>query len=152
MSSFIYYLKFLTFLSREEIEDALSLVWDVFNEYEAVNYPKTGKEAFHRAIYSAEYLDTLTAYGAFDDDKLIGIIATRNAGSHIALFFIHGDYHRQGIGRMLFEKCIRDNENKPITVNSSEYAVGIYKKLGFVQIDLLKVEDGIRYIPMMFHR
>ena len=57
-----------------------------FIKYEAVNYPETGKEAFHQAICSAEYLDMLTAYGAFDDEKLIGIIATRNAGAHIAFF------------------------------------------------------------------
>ena len=139
-------------LTRKEIEEALPLVWDVFNKYEAVYYPETGKEAFHQAICSADYLDMLTAYGAFDDEKLIGIIATRNAGSHIALFFVHGDYHRQGIGKMLFEACLKDNENKQITVNSSEYAVDIYKKLGFVQIDLLKDEDGIRYIPMIFNR
>ena len=139
-------------LTREEIEEALPLIWDVFNKYEAVNYPETGKEAFHKAIRSADYLDMLTAYGAFDDEKLIGIIATRNAGSHIALFFVHGDYHRQGIGKMLFEACLVDNENKQITINSSEYAVDIYKKLGFVQTDPLKDEDGIRYIPMILDR
>lgn len=139
-------------LSRKEIGEAISLVWDVFNKYEAVNYPETGKEAFHQAICSAEYLDMLTAYGAFDDEKLIGIIATRNAGAHIALFFVHGDYHRQGIGKTLFKACLKDNANKQITVNSSEYALDVYKKIGFIQMDSLKEEDGIRYIPMVFDR
>ena len=139
-------------LSRKEIGEAISLVWDVFNKYEAVNYPETGKEAFHQAICSAEYLDMLTAYGAFDDEKLIGIIATRNAGAHIALFFVHGDYHRQGIGTALFKECLKDNAKKQITVNSSEYALDVYKKLGFIQMDSLKEEDGIRYIPMVFDR
>lgn len=139
-------------LSRKELDEAIPLVWNVFNEYEAVHYPEAGKEAFHRAICSPEYLDMLTAYGAFDADSLIGIIATRNAGSHIALFFVHGDYHRQGIGKMLFEECVRDNKNRQITVNSSEYAVDVYKKLGFTQVDSLKDEDGIRYIPMELYR
>lgn len=139
-------------LLRKEIDEALPLVWNVFNEYEAVYYPETGKDAFHQAICSTEYLDMLTAYGAFDGDNLIGIIATRNAGSHIALFFVCGDYHRQGIGKMLFEECIKNNKNKQITVNSSEYAVDIYKKLGFVQVDSRKDEGGIRYIPMLFNR
>lgn len=139
-------------LLRKEIDEALVLVWDVFNKYEAVNYPETGKKAFHKAICSPKYLDMLTAYGAFDENNLIGIIATRNAGSHIALFFVHGDYHRQGIGKMLFEECIKANKNKQITVNSSEYAVDIYKRLGFVQVGSLKDEDGIRYIPMLFNR
>ena len=139
-------------LSRKEIGEAIPLVWDIFNKYEAVNYSETGKEAFHLAICSSDYLDMLTAYGAFDDEKLIGIIATRNAGAHIALFFVHGDYHRQGIGKMLFKACLKDNENKQITVNSSEYALDVYKKLGFIQIDSLKDEDGIRFIPMKFDR
>lgn len=139
-------------LLRKEIDEALPLVWDVFIEYEAVHYPETGKEAFHRAICSSEYLDTLTAYGAFDGDNIIGIIATRNAGSHIALFFVRGDHHRQGIGKMLFEACIKDNKNQQITVHSSEYAVDVYKKLGFAQMDPLKNENGIRYIPMLFTR
>lgn len=139
-------------LSRKEIGEAIPLVWDVFNRYEAVNYPETGKEAFHQAICSLDYLDMLTAYGAFDDEKLIGIIATRNAGAHIALFFVNGNYHRQGIGKTLFKACLKDNENTQITVNSSEYALGVYKKLGFIQMDSLKDEDGIRYIPMVFYR
>lgn len=139
-------------LTGKEIEQAIPLVWDVFSEYEAVHYPEAGKEAFHQAICSQDYLDMLTAYGAYDGDTLIGIIATRNNGSHIALFFVRGDYHRQGVGRMLFEECLRDNMNTAITVNSSEYAVDVYKKLGFVQVDSLKDEDGIRYIPMLFNR
>lgn len=139
-------------LTKEEIQDALSLVIDVFNKYEAVHYPKTSKEAFCKAIYSNDYLNMLTAYGAFDEEKLIGIIATRNAGSYIALFFVHGDYQGQGIGRLLFEECLKENINKQITVNSSEYAVEIYKRLGFEQIGFLKEENGIKYIPMIFKR
>ena len=138
-------------LLRKEIYEALPLVWEVFNKFEAEYYPETGKEAFFQAIHLSEYLDMLNAYGAFDGDKLIGIIAMRNMGSHIALFFVHGDYHRQGIGRRLFEECIKGNKNKQITVNSSEYAVDVYKKLGFVQVDSLKDEGGIRYIPMLLN-
>lgn len=139
-------------LTKKEIQDALSLVLDVFDKYETVHYLKTSKEAFCKAIYSNDYLNMLTAYGAFDEEKLIGIIATRNAGSHIALFFVHGDYQGQGIGRLLFEECLKENINKQITVNSSEYAVEIYKRLGFEQIGSLKEENGIKYIPMIFKR
>lgn len=139
-------------LSREQIEEALPLVWAVFCEYEAVNYPESGKEAFRRAIHSRDYLNMLTAYGAFDEDKLIGIIATRNEGAHIALFFVDGKYHRRGIGRKLFEASMTDNTNSRITVHSSEYAAEIYKKLGFVQTDEIREDGGIRYIPMVFER
>lgn len=139
-------------LNREQIEKALPLVWDVFCKYEAVNYSESGKEAFRSAINSADYLDMLSAYGAYDGEKLVGIIATRSEDAHIALFFVDGAYHRRGIGRSLFEACIADNCNARITVHSSEYAAEVYRRLGFVQTDKMQVDCGIRYIPMVYER
>lgn len=139
-------------LSRTQIEDSIPLVWDVFCKYEAINYPKSGKEAFWNGINSADYLDMLTAYGAFDGKKLVGVIATRNEGSHIALFFVAGNYHRHGIGRKLFEACMADSKSTRITVHSSEYAADIYRRFGFIQTDEIKEDAGIRYIPMVYER
>ena len=139
-------------LSQTELENSLPFVWKVFLEFEAVNYPEEGKAAFYSAIHSKDYLRMLTAYGAFDNDTIIGVIATRNEGSHIALFFVDGEYQRQGIGRKLFEKCLEDNNNPLITVHSSEYAADVYKKLGFSQTEEIREDSGIRYIPMMLER
>lgn len=52
-------------LSRKNLNNALPLVWDVFSKYEAKNYTESGKQVFLSAIHSEEYLDSLTAYGAF---------------------------------------------------------------------------------------
>ena len=139
-------------LNREQLEKSLPLVWDVFCKYEAVNYSENGKEAFRSAINSADYLDMLSAYGAFDGEKLVGIIATRSGGTHIALFFVDGAYHRRGIGRSLFEACMADNSSARITVHSSEYAAEVYRRLGFVQTGIMQVDGGIRYIPMVYER
>ena len=38
-------------LTKHEINNALPLVWRVFNEYEAVNYPPDGAQAFWNAIH-----------------------------------------------------------------------------------------------------
>lgn len=65
-------------LSREELEKALPLVWDVFCEYEAINYTESGKQAFRDAIHSEDYLNMLSAYGVIENNTLVGIIATRN--------------------------------------------------------------------------
>lgn len=137
-------------LIRTELNNALPLVWKVFCEYEAVNYPESGKRAFWEAIHSEEYLNMLTAYGAFEGEKLIGIIATRNEGSHIALFFVDGEYHHQGIGRALWNAILNEKEVKEITVHSSLYAVDVYKKFGFVQTGDVQDENGIQYIPMVY--
>jgi Acetyltransferase (GNAT) family. len=139
-------------LNRNEIEMALPLVWKVFCGYEAANYTDAGKKMFYQAIHSDSYLDMLTAYGAYSEDELVGVIATRNNGEHIALFFVDGKCHRQGIGRQLFDTVLESSDSSRITVNSSEYAVEVYKRLGFHETDGLKVKDGIRFVPMVFER
>ena len=79
-------------LTKQEIINALPLVWSVFNEYEATNYSVLGTQAFYNAIHNEGFIAQLSAYGAFDRETLIGILAARNEGSHIALFFVDGEY------------------------------------------------------------
>ena len=43
---------------------------------------------------------------------------------------------------------IDDNENSFITVNSSRYAVPIYKNLGFIKTEEEKEQDGLKFTPM----
>lgn len=139
-------------LNRIEISNALPLIWDVFSEYEAVNYPANGKQAFWDAIHSEEYLNMLSAYGAFDGKELIGIIAMRNEGSHVALFFVKGTYHGRGIGRELWNTVLAENTSENVTVHSSLYAVPIYEKLGFVPTGDVQEEHGIQYVPMKYKK
>ena len=77
-------------LTKQEIINALPMVCKVFNEYEAVNYPPSGTQTFYHAIHDEGFISQLSAYGAFDGDSLIGILAARNEGGHIALFFVDG--------------------------------------------------------------
>lgn len=139
-------------LCKAQIEQALPMVWDVFCKYEADNYLENGRNAFWKAIHDPQYLEMLSAYGAFEEEQLVGIIATRSNGSHIALFFVKGEYHRRGIGRKLLEECLANSSSNHITVNSSEYAVKIYERFGFVRTDALIVDSGIRYVPMEYNK
>ena len=139
-------------LQRTEFENALPLVWNVFIEYEATDYPEAGKQAFRNAIYSEEYLNDLDMYGAYEDKELIGVIATRAHGTHIALFFVDGRYHRRGIGKKLFWACMKNNSSKRITVHSSLYAAEVYRRLGFTDTGKCQEEGGIRYMPMEWRR
>ena len=61
------------------------------------------------------------------DQKLVGIIATRNEGSHVALFFVEGKYHGKGIGRSLWNAVLKENMSEMITVHSSLFALTIYE-------------------------
>ncbi|MED9802346.1 MAG: GNAT family N-acetyltransferase [[Clostridium] innocuum] len=88
--------------------------------------------------------------GAYINKKLTGIIATRNNGSHIALFFVDGEYHRQGIGRRLFEAALKNSSSNELTVNASPYAMEIYHHLGFKDTKTEQTVMGIRFIPMIY--
>ena len=135
-------------IKREEIEKALCLVWKVFQEYEAPDYTKEGVEEFYKSIHDESYLSRLCWYGAFVQSELVGVIATRNEGTHIALFFVNGKYHRQGIGKQLFQTIKSKNNENKMTVNSSPYAVSIYHKLGFKDTDIEQAVNGLRFTPM----
>jgi len=126
----------------------LSFVWDVFLTFEAPDYTPEETAEFYRSIHDMDYLAQLCIYGAFLKEEMVGVIATRNSNSHIALFFVDGKYHRQGIGRTLFEVAKSNCTSGKMTVHSSPYAVPIYSKLGFRQTDKEQVVNGIRFTPM----
>lgn len=131
-------------LRREEITLALNLVWKVFLEYEAPDYTQEGIDEFYKSIHDERYLSMLSVYGAFSGEELVGVIATRNSGKHIALFFVDGRYHRQGIGKQLFQTVQTDK----MTVNSSPFALPVYKKLGFEVVAAEQAVNGLRFTPM----
>lgn len=135
-------------LRKDEYDAALVLAWEVFQTFEAPDYAPQGGETFYTAIHDPDYLAGLRIYGGFKDGTLIGILATRGDGSHIALFFVRDVYHRQGIGRQLFHRACQDNPSGQVTVNSSPYALEVYRHLGFCQTAVEQTADGIRYTPM----
>lgn len=132
-----------------EIERALELSGRVFLEYEGPDYTQEGIEEFQRSIKNPDFYGQLRFYGAFENGELKGTLATRNEGSHIALFFVDGKYHGMGIGRQLFERAKRDNLSDRMTVNASPFANAIYHKLGFVDSDSEQIVCGMRYTPMV---
>jgi len=139
---------FIRKIRKEEIEKALLIVWQVFQEYEAPDYSEEGVQEFYKCIHDENYLSSLDLYGAFDEERLVGVIATRNEGSHIALFFVDGKYHKQGIGKRLFRTIQIKCDSEKMTVNSSPYAVPIYHKLGFKNTGSEQMVNGLRFTPM----
>lgn len=135
-------------LAENEYSAALELAWNVFCEYEAPDYSQQGVESFNTAIHDLEYIAQLRIYGAYEGNNLVGVLATRNAGTHIALFFVKGCFHRKSVGKRLFSHACTDNTSGKLTVNSSPYAVDVYKHLGFHAIESELTTDGIRYTPM----
>lgn len=135
-------------LSPENLPEALELVWKVFSEYEAPDYSEEGIREFYNSIHDEKYLSQLRMYGAFDGARLVGVIAVRGGGTHIALFFVDGKYHRRGIGKALFQTMLKRCPAERMTVNSSPYAVPIYRRLGFSETDHEQTISGLRFTPM----
>ena len=132
---------------NEEMKDALNLVWRVFLEYEAPDYTDEGIKEFKKSIDDVNWVNAREFYGAFIEEKLVGVIATKDA-THIALFFVDGKFQGPGIGRKLYNKIIELNNQGFFTVNSSPYAHEIYKHLGFVDTDTEQCINGLRFYPM----
>lgn len=136
-------------LRAGEIPDALALMWKVFLQFEAPEYSAEGIASFRVSLEDEERIRSMTFYGAFDGKKLVGVLCMR-APQHIAGFFVDAAYHRRGIGRTLFETMRQDYDRQVFTVHSSPYAVGFYRRLGFVPTQGEQITNGLRYTPMRF--
>ncbi len=133
---------------EKDMKRALKLVWEVFLEFEAPDYTEEGIQTFKSTIDDENWVNQRDFYGAYtDDDQLLGVITTKDL-SHIALFFVDGKYHKQGIGRELYNKIELLNDKDFFTVNSSPYAHEVYKHMGFVDTDKEQSVKGLRFIPM----
>ncbi len=137
-------------ITGTQLPEAMGLVWKVFLEFEAPEYSQEGVDEFKAFIDSQIAEMTIEIHGAFEGNALLGVIATRNEGSHIALFFVKKEHHNKGIGRKLFESILPITKSRIITVNSSPYAASIYRKLGFIDTDTEQLTNGIRYVPMQY--
>ena len=135
-----------------QLTNAIALIWSTFLQFEAPDYSEEGIQSFKDFIDNKEILKTLEFWGAYDNKELKGVIATNDNRKHICCFFVKSQYHRQGIGRKLWEYLRENSQSKVITVNSSPYAVPVYHKLGFVDLDIEQVSDGMRYTPMKYER
>ncbi len=134
-------------VTQAEKANAMHLVWEVFVEFEAPDYTGEGVKTFRDFVTDKNQTDSLEIYGAYETGELAGVIATRNEGSHIALFFVDKRYQRKGVGRKLWEAVLSDSTAETITVHSSPYAAAIYRKLGFTDTDGEQTEQGYVISP-----
>ena len=135
-------------LPKDELHRAVALSLEVFTLCGTEDYNATGLESFKSFIFDERLMSELTVYGAYDEDELIGIMATKNEGKHISLLLIRREYHRKGIGRRVFRYALSHQPVGEITVNSSSYAVRFYQSLGFSKLSEEKETNGLRYTPM----
>ena len=83
------------------------------------------------------YLNSLKIYGAYVDDKLIGVI--RVVGDGYSVIFIqdllvHPEFQRKGVGTLLLKKVLCEYDSvyqMHLITEDSEKTISFYKSLGF---------------------
>jgi GNAT superfamily N-acetyltransferase len=89
---------------------------------------------------------------ALCNDELVGMIELRGT-DHLSMLFVDDRFHRRGIARALLEGAIQrlagpGAELSNIEVNSSRYAIPIYRRLGFEISGPEQTVNGITFTPM----
>lgn len=135
-------------LLNNEKDEALLFVKKVYLESKDESYTEQGIETFGNFLDNKKITKLFKIYGAFEDNLLKGVIATDRRKRHINLFFVDKNSQGKGIGKKLMNIATSNNENSYITVNSSRYAVPIYKNFGFEATSEEEQKDGIIFTPM----
>ena len=139
-------------------EDAVyDLVMRVFDKYVAPDYTEQGRRTFQDYVAPARILERFYNRADFiltakASSKIVGVLSLKER-KHISLLFVAEAWQRQGIARQLYQRAWQDlniesGSGREITVNSSPYAVSVYRELGFKSFATEQERDGIRFIPM----
>lgn len=84
-------------------------------------------------------------------DELAGAVAVRDH-AHLYHLFVATKWQGRGFGRLLWRtaqaRATACNPEGAFTVNSSVFALEMYRHLGFVDTAPRAEHDGIAYIPM----
>lgn len=144
-------------LESKDIPETVKLIREGYDRFVAHDYTREGTVRFYEyaseeALTARVETGTHFALVAVKDGELIGIIEMRNF-EQCTMFFVKAKAHGQGIGRWLFEEAVshchaHKHDLRKIVVNSSPYAVPVYKKLGFKAVGTLQEENGVVYQPM----
>lgn len=135
-------------LLNKEKEVGFLFVKKVYLENRDESYTDEGIATFFSFVDNSKITRTFKVYGIFDDEELKGVIATDRNKRHINLFFVQKNCQGKGLGKLLMNSLLKDNKNSYITVNSSRYAVPIYKNFGFEATSEEEQKDGIIFTPM----
>jgi GNAT superfamily N-acetyltransferase len=100
----------------------------------------------------ASYLSSEYRYHVAEDEgSIVGVVATRD-NKHLYHLFVAESHQRRGLARVLWcvawEACVVAGNPGEFTVNSSQYALPFYEKLGFIQIGPEENRRCVISIPM----
>lgn len=90
---------------------------------------------------------------AVERRRIVGVIAMIPRG-HLYHLFVAETHHRRGIARTLWttarDEALENGNPGRITVNSSRYAVPVYRRFGFVEDGGITAKNEITCQPMVW--
>ncbi len=132
------------------------LIKKVYDEFVSYDYTKEGNQFFYDWIQpdkiAKRQTDNRVMLIAKSGSKIIGVIEIRE-NNRISLLFVDKEYQGQGIAKRLFQDSLEILKQKnsildKFYVHASQFSIPIYKKLGFIEVDSLQENHGIKYMPM----
>jgi len=139
-----------------EIVEAENLIKKVFDESAAEDYTSAGIRHFYEKISESAIRERFSNGSmiivAKADNRISGYLEITNS-NHIYLLFVKKEDQHKGIGRKLIEfslNLLRENDSElyNVTVNSTESAVKLYEKLGFVRLADCQYKNDMISYPM----
>lgn len=115
--------------------------YSVYNEGEILNlYDSVGWSNYtsNPSMLSNAYKHSLKILGAYDEDRLVGIIRVLGDGYsmvYIQDIIVLPEYQRKGIGTLLLEKILFEYKNvyqKALMTDNIEKTIRFYKSIGFM--------------------
>ena len=115
--------------------------YNTYNEKEILNlYSSVGWTNYtdRPEMLKSAYEYSLKSYGAYVDDKLVGIIRVVGDGYSVVFIqdlLIYPEYQRRGIGRALLQHVLQEYKDvyqKHLLTDNTEKTIAFYKSVGFV--------------------
>lgn len=141
---------------ESDAKSTVDLALRAFDEFIAPEYPAEGVAHFYANVTTdglvAAITDQEITLLATVDDTLAGVVQVRNE-THITWLYVDKAYQRRGVGRKLLVSAVEEIRRRTphatmITLNSSPYAVPIYRSIGFEATGPEQTKDGMRMTPM----
>jgi ribosomal protein S18 acetylase RimI-like enzyme len=140
-----------------DAEAVSAFVTALSEAYIACEFTPEGRRHFLREHSASEVKDRLNSdfrfYIAEHRGELVGLAAIRS-NAHLYYLFVAPALQGTGLAHRLWsqvrEESMALGNPGTFTVNSSNYAVRAYEKLGFRRTDGTKESNGVLYNPMEF--
>lgn len=142
-------------IEAADIERVAALLTELATEFIICEFEPAAQERFlarNSAAQLREFIAGNYRYHVAEmDGEMVGFVGMRD-NKHLYHLFVAKPMQRRGLGRSLWEfaksDCLSHGHAGPFTVNSSNNAVAVYERFGFVRDGPAQNANGVIFNPM----